>query len=708
LDKLKTFIIILIIFSIGFFSRIETAELKGMNTADRAYFTDENGLPYMYEPDSYYNYRLTANILDHGHPGDKIINGTPWDLHSNYPPGNRVNYPPLILWISLLFHNFINLFIPFSLIETCFWLPAIIGPLAGIVMFFMVRRYAGDLPGLLSGVLLVLAPVYFSRTVPGFFDTDMFNIIFPLLVIFFLLKATETKNNYMFPLLLSSFSLALLSLSWNGWAYIFYIIIISSILYMTLCKLKGKAVMGFSRKIAVFVIISLLIIGLAGRLGYALIFPTFFKFTFKSLSAGGWPGIFESISELSAPTFDEFLSLPGPVNMGIGLFGFVIIGSIMLRDEIKRVHLPDFSWYPFILIGIWLIIGLAAYSLSTRFALLVIPPLIIFLGLLMGVMASYLKGSPSMRLRRSGNVFILSLVVMLSTISFIQAYEIQFVPIVDDDFVAASYWIKNETSMDTVVITEWGYGHPLATFSQRPVLMDGGMNPSTPRSYWVYHAFATNNESLSIGIFSMLSTSGNKAVELLNNRTGNTSLTVTILDDILGVNRIYAEKTLQEKYGIDPGFTGELLSYTHPTNKPFIILTKDDMIKWGHWYLYYGFWDFNKSRGYDYIYSVGSSNDTGQIRYYSNDVKFDLTSGASWENRKPYTTIIKYRNFKRVIEGDGKSDFSIIVLLDKNQAIVVDKRFQDSLFVKLVILKEETEHIKPIYKNNSTIIWTVR
>ena len=42
-----------------------------MNTADRAYFTDENGLPYMYEPDSYYNYRLTANILDHGHPGIK-------------------------------------------------------------------------------------------------------------------------------------------------------------------------------------------------------------------------------------------------------------------------------------------------------------------------------------------------------------------------------------------------------------------------------------------------------------------------------------------------------------------------------------------------------------------------------------------------------------------------------------------------------------
>ncbi|MDI3483471.1 MAG: dolichyl-phosphooligosaccharide-protein glycotransferase [Methanobacteriaceae archaeon] len=90
-EKLKILTIILIIFLTGFITRIETVELKGMNNTEN--FTDENSLPYMYEPDSYYHYRLAANILDHGHPGDKIINGTPWDLHSNYPPGRQVDYP---------------------------------------------------------------------------------------------------------------------------------------------------------------------------------------------------------------------------------------------------------------------------------------------------------------------------------------------------------------------------------------------------------------------------------------------------------------------------------------------------------------------------------------------------------------------------------------------------------------------------------------
>jgi len=703
-EKLKILTIILIIFFAGFITRLETVELRGLNNTEKAYYTDEKGLPYMYEPDCYYSYRLAANILDHGHPGDKIINGTPWDLHSFYPPGRMVEWPPLILWLSIIFYKFLNLFTVIDFMESCFWLPAIIGPLAGIVMFFFVRRYAGNFPGLLSGVLLVLAPFYFFRTVPGFFDTDMFNIFFPLIVVLFFCKAIETNKNYMPSLVLSSLLLALFSLAWNGWPYIFYIIIVSSILYMI--KIRGRVV-DFAKKLTIFIIISLAIIGLLGRLQYISIFTTFFEFTFKPLSVSGWPGIYESIAELHAPTFDEFLSWVGPINIGLGFFGTIIIGSIMLRDEIKKVHLPYFSWYPFILIVTWLIIGIIAYSLSIRFALLVIPPLIVFLGLLVGVMDSYLKHSNFRRLRRSGNIFILTLVVLLSTISFIGASEIQFVPFVDDDFVHASYWIKNETSQDIVVITQWGYGCPLESFSQRPVLIDG-MNQCTPRTYWFYHAFATNNESLSIGILGMLSTSGNQAIELLDNKTGNTSLTVTILDDILGVGKKEAEEILEEKYRMDSRFTRELLSYTHPANKPFIILTRDDMIRCVEWYIYYGFWDFNKSKGRPYIYSIGSSNDTSQIRYYSNNVKLDLDNGGSWENKKPYNTIIKDGNSKRIIAGDDKSNFSIIVLLDKNQAIVLDKSFQDSLFVKLVILKEETEHIKQVYKNNSTIIWAVR
>ncbi len=708
-ERLKIYTIILIIFFVGFLSRIETVELKGFNTTEKAYLTDENGLPYMYEPDCYYNYRLTANILDHGHPADKIINGEEWDLHSYYPPGRPVNYPPLILWISIIFYKFMNLFTTIDLMWACFWLPAIMGPLAGIAMFFFVRRYAGNLPGLLSGVLLVLAPFYFFRTVPGLYDTDMFNVLFPLIIVFFFCEAIETRGNYLIPIILSSLSLAIFSLAWNGWPYIFYIIILSAIFYMIFLRIKEREVLDFAKKLTIFIIISLAFILLLGRLDYALIFSTFFDYIFKPSSVSGWPGVHESISELRTPSFDEFLLIINPLNMSLGLFGTIIIGGIMVRDKIRKIHLPKLTWCPFILILTWLIIGNIAYSLSARFALLAIPPTIIFIGLLFGVMDSYLRHSPSRRLNlRFRKIFMVVLLILLSAISFIQGSGTRFEPISNDDFVLASSWIKNETTLSTVIVTEWSYGFPLEAFSQRPALIDGG-SQVTPRNYWVDHAFAINNESLSIGIFSMLSTSGDKPIELLQNKTGNTPLTVTILNDILGVNKEEARKILKEKYNMDPLFTERLLSYTHPLKKqPFIILTCDNMISVGCWYFYYGGWDFNKSKGYDYIYSIGSSNDTSQIRHYSNNVTLNLETGGSWENRKPYNTIIKDGNYTRVITGDKESNFSIIVLLDKNQVIILDKSFQDSLFVKLVILKEETEHIKPVYKNNSTMIWAVR
>ncbi|HIH61086.1 MAG TPA: hypothetical protein HA298_00120 [Methanobacteriales archaeon] len=704
-EKLKILTIILIIFLMGFITRLETVELRGLNNTEKAYYTDEKGLPYMYGPDSYYNYRLAANILDHGHPGDKIINGTPWDLHSYYPPGGPVDYPPLILWLSIIFYKLLNLFTTIDLMEACFWLPAIIGPLAGIPTFFFVRRYASNLPGLLAGIILVLAPFYFVRTVPGFYDTDMFNIFFPVLVAFFFCKAVESED-YIYSFL-SSLSLAMFSLAWNGWPYIFYIIILSGVFYILFLKVKGRRIMSFFKKLMMFIIISMALILLFGRLHYISIFQIFFNFVFKSQHMA-WPSLYESVEELKVPTFNEFLSAAGPLNIGLGFFAAVILTTIMLRNKIRKTHLPKLTLYPFILMLTWLIIDSIAYSLSLRFALLAIPPIAIFTGLLIETMDSYLGHSLSKQLKRSRSVFILIFIILLSIISILQASKAQLEPCIDDDFVLACSWIKNETPQSTIIISGWGHGSPISTISDRPVLIDNTRQGNL-RSYWLYHAFATSNESLSAGIFIMLSTSGNKAIELLEGKTGNASLTVAILDDILGVDKKRAGRILEEKYHMDPPFIRELLTYTHPSEKkPFIIVTRDKMILTGQWYPYYGSWDFNKSKGYDHTYSIGSSNDTNQVRYYSNNVKLDLNNGGSWENKKAYNTIIVAKNSTRIITGDKKSNFSIIALLDKNWAIIIDKNFQDSLFVKLVILKEETEHFKPIYRNNSTIIWAVK
>nr|WP_243687218.1 dolichyl-diphosphooligosaccharide--protein glycosyltransferase subunit STT3 [Methanobacterium formicicum] len=132
---IKLITAILVIFAIGFFFRIGSAHVTGTPIDEKSFSLDENNLPYMYELDSYYNYRLTSNFLDHGYLGDTIIDGREWDTHS-YSPGVPLDYPPLIVYLTALVYKFINLFSSVPLLVVCFWLSAFVAPLAGVVAYF--------------------------------------------------------------------------------------------------------------------------------------------------------------------------------------------------------------------------------------------------------------------------------------------------------------------------------------------------------------------------------------------------------------------------------------------------------------------------------------------------------------------------------------------------------------------------------------------
>ena len=120
--------------------------------------------------------------LTHGYMGDTKVNGTEWDFHSYAPSGVPMDYPPLIVYLTAFIYKLANLFASVPLLVVCFWLPAFVGPLAGVVAYFFVRRYTNNYGAAFAGILAVTAPLYFIRTVPGWFDTDMFNVFFPLLV----------------------------------------------------------------------------------------------------------------------------------------------------------------------------------------------------------------------------------------------------------------------------------------------------------------------------------------------------------------------------------------------------------------------------------------------------------------------------------------------------------------------------------------------
>jgi dolichyl-diphosphooligosaccharide--protein glycosyltransferase len=221
----KGIILIIILLSIVFALKMPAADLNYFDDEGKALYTDSSGLPYFSEMDSYFNYRLTNDYVDHGYAGDEIVNGTEWDMHRLAPTGTEITYEMGIIYVTSWLHDVANNFLGWdmSVKEVAFWTGAIISTLCVIPAFIFARRITNDYGAFVAALIIALAPNYFAHTFPGFFDTDMFYYIFSLLFVFFFVESIRSDNwiwKVVFAIL-SIASIGLFSTQWGGW--IFYV-----------------------------------------------------------------------------------------------------------------------------------------------------------------------------------------------------------------------------------------------------------------------------------------------------------------------------------------------------------------------------------------------------------------------------------------------------------------------------------------------------
>ena len=192
----KGIIIILILLAVVFALKAPAADLNMLDDSIKSEYVDSSGLPYFSEMDSYYNYRLTNDYVEHGFVGDEMVNGSEWDMHRLAPTGNQINYELGIVWLTSWLHDVANSFFGgnYSVKEVAFWTGAIISTLAVIPAFIFARRLTNDYGAIVATLLIVLAPNYFAHTFPGFFDTDMFYYIFSIFFIFFFVESIRSNN----------------------------------------------------------------------------------------------------------------------------------------------------------------------------------------------------------------------------------------------------------------------------------------------------------------------------------------------------------------------------------------------------------------------------------------------------------------------------------------------------------------------------------
>ncbi len=737
MDKRKVLLalgIISIIYFAGFFISLDSINLHGIPEKEKSfYMMDDEGIPYMYELDSYYHYRLTKNFLEHGYLGDTIINGIEWDSYSYYPPGVPLDYPPLLIYLSAFLYKLINLFATVPLLVVGFWLPAFFGPLAGVITYLFVRRFSDDVSGIVAGLLVVLSPFYLQSTVRGWFDTDMFNIFFPVLVVWTFLEALRAENLKMKIIysLISAFSLFLFSLAWNGWQYSFYLILFFTSIFIIWGYIKGKKIKNCLITLTIFSGCSLILILIFS--GYINFLKPFYGlleiFNLMGNPWSPWPNLYLGISELKKPSIMEIVTSLGFILLSLGILGFLLIFRILKNNKIKIKYMNKISWFLFLFLILWTIVGFLSLSMGVRFIILIIPPLSISAGIGIGILIKYLKNFNLNK--RFINFSIIFLLIILILPQFLTAHGSINVlkPAANDDLWEAAEWIKINTPKETVIISDWSYGHFLTGIAERPVLWDGrsayietlpvrhlygdnltfdGKIPNTSREYWISKAYSTSNESLSLGIFTMLANSGDYAYLTINEYTNNTTESVIILNDILGLEKSLASEILSKKYNFDENQVSTVLKYSHPSNSvPFVILTYDRMMISTSKFNIAGR-NFCEEVNGNYTYSIGDFEKKGSIINSSNNVTINYEKNHfEWNNKKPFCFISVEGSEIKKEYINPNSNFCIILQFDSEKSIVIDKRFENSLFTKLIIEKKDTKNFESIYKNKKVVVWKV-
>lgn len=682
----RTLVLMLVIFAAGFTLRAgAVATVQGI-------YSGTYSQPYMYDMDSYYNLRLASSLLEHG-----TLSEEGWDRYSYYPPGVPLNYPPLLAYLTILFYMILS---PLTgLTDLAFWLPAFIAPLGGVLVFALGRSLnCDDLSSAAAGLMAVSVPFYFMRTVPGFYDTDMFNLVLPLAVVLSL--HLSVKENSWRHAVLGGVLMALYSTAWNGWQILYSLLAASAIISL---KLRLR------EPIILLLVSTALIEVLAPGSILSIIFGAL-RIPEGASSAYPFPNPYANITELQRPGIADAVIALGPGLLLAGLAGFMIL----IRDHRKSVLLP--------LLSLWTLTGAVLMLWGIRFSEVAAIPLLVTSALFLSDLRKReitvgFMGLSDPTFRKALHLAVAAIVVLPSFLICIDSYSALH-PRVNDDLMEAAHYIRENTSSGTVVICNWVHGHFFAFMAERPVNFDGRLayietipwrgadyplDPRVPgvyREYWQDRALATSDPVLSAEILSMLASSGDDAyLEVLKNEN-DPAVSAIILGDVLGVERGERTDYLMKRYGFHES-AAERVTSTLNRESDYVLVTYDRLIDKGYWILYYGSWNFT-GKTEEPLYSTGTITSFEPLKssdglvYDGESVKF---------NGMNVSRLYLVNGTSGIIEGDPDSDIVAFALLERNRTVVLQRRYEGSMFVRLVLLGDGGGVFRAVMRSGDVTVW---
>ena len=578
----------------------------------KANWQDEWGHTFLLEIDPYHWLRLTENLLKTGRIGDKVVGGVQYDSFMLAPLGMKVEtslHNNLHVYISFYLFKLVRMFDKdISLMHFVFYIPVFISSLALILVFlfcFSIGRSRVNLAGFFAVISLGLSPIFLSRSFAGWFDTDSYIVLFSVLSawLFYLsLNYAASRPKRIMWAILSGLSIGLFSFTWDGWWYVFDLMIISTLIYIfNLYLIKREAPRETVRlgvplmSLAIFIFFSFLYVWAfsgATVLKRCVSGPIEIAFAKGYLQNQFWPNTFLTVDELRRESLSGVLNRSGgPIAL---LCGFLYLIITLMNKKYKDYKYRQFIVFYFTL---WIFIMAYVSMEATRFTLLLIIPISISFGLFLGWaidflndLIRYIVNKPRVNIKWS--LFVISCLVVMSIFLRTAFSQRKNIPLINRYWWEVLNKIKVQTPKDSIINSWWDYGHWFKAVAQRPVIFDGSTQ-NTPMAYWMARCFLTDNEKEAMGILRMLNSGSNKAFEELQNLGIDRFRCLSILNEIILLEEDAADKALA-KYNFSQKDREVILRYTHHPRSAYFIV-EPTLIYKIRAISFLGNWDFIKA-----------------------------------------------------------------------------------------------------------------
>ena len=544
---------------------------------------------YLIASDPYYFYGLTHDLIE----GKKIMTTKKGAKYFN-----KKMLAPVGYWEAINLHPFIGYGVykvvsainPKNSAMFALSFTPLVLMFLSILIFFIICYHLDIKPWscFLSSILFFLAPIYLRRSFFGWYDSDPYNILFPLLImliLFLALKNRASKKKTIILSISSALSISLYAFFWQGWVYLFTILLISGFAILALHIFIFKKLQE-SKNIALFFSITL-----TGTFLSIFVFfgPKEFFFLFQeglralseffSSQLPIWPDVYLSVGELNRTSIKELLSLSG----GAYFFVFSIVGIIYLM--IKFLKNKDFRFlYHSIFLFIFLTTSLVLALRAQRFIMFVIIPLSILSALCFDGIFNFLKKvivrnhTKSIKLKATSFVLIATLGIFSVLPSFKNAdnWSFRLRPIFNQTWDRTLKKIKKQTPENSIINTWWSPGHFIKSVAQRSVTFDGA-TINVPQAYWLANSLLSSSETEALGLLRMLNTSANQSTEYLESLGFKASDAIKILKKIVKLPKQKAQISLKET--LTETQISHLLSLTHTLPNPSYLFIYNDLIE---------------------------------------------------------------------------------------------------------------------------------